>query len=43
MGGAYDTYGVQIHTGCVVGRSEGKRLLGRPKVRWRGNINLAFK
>jgi len=43
MGGAYDTYGIQIHRGCVVGRPEGKRLLGRPKDRWRGNIKLDFK
>jgi len=33
MGGIYATYGIQIHTGSVVGRPEGKRLLGRPKGR----------
>jgi len=43
MGGAYGTYGVQIHTGCELGRPERKRLLGRPRGRWRDNIKLDFK
>jgi hypothetical protein len=43
MDGAYDTYGIQIHTGCMVERPEGQRLLGRPKGRWRDNNKVDFK
>jgi hypothetical protein len=43
MGGAYDTYRIQVHAGYVVGKHEGKRLLGRPKGRWRDNIKVDFK
>jgi hypothetical protein len=43
MGGAYNTYGTQIHAGFVVGKPEGKRPLGRPKGRFRNNIKVNFK
>jgi hypothetical protein len=29
--------------GVLVGKPEGKRPLGRPKRRWKGNIKMAFK
>jgi hypothetical protein len=28
---------------CLVGKSEGKRLLGRPRHRWKDNIKWLFK
>jgi hypothetical protein len=43
MGGAYDTYGTQIHAGFMVWKSEEKRPLGRPKGRFRDNIKVSFK
>jgi hypothetical protein len=44
MGGACSAYGERrgIHR-VLVGKSEGKRSLGRPKCRWEDNINLEIQ
>jgi hypothetical protein len=41
MGGARRTYGEKIGAyRFLVGKPEGKRLLGRPKSRWEDNIKV---
>jgi len=30
----------EVHTGILVGRSEGKRSLGKPRRRWVDNIKI---
>jgi hypothetical protein len=43
MGRAYNTLGEMINAyRILVGRSEGKRPLGRPKNRWEDNIKVDF-
>ena len=39
MGGACDTYGGGVHR-VLVGKPEGKRLLGRPRRRWEDNTKM---
>jgi hypothetical protein len=43
MCGAYDTYGIQIHTGCVMAKPEGKQPLGRPRSTWKDKIKMDLK
>jgi len=43
MGGACSTYGGEKRRGVyrvLVGKPEGKRLLGRPRHRWEDNIKM---
>jgi len=42
MGGACGTYGGGVHR-VLVGKSEGKRPLGRPRRRWENNIKMDFQ
>ena len=39
MGGACGAYGGGVHR-VLVGKSEGKRPLGRPRLRWEDNIKM---
>jgi len=39
MGGACGAYGGGVHR-VLVGKPEGKRPLGRPRRRWKGNIKM---
>ena len=44
MGGACSTYGERgVIYSVLVGKSEGKRLLGRPRRRWENNIKMNLK
>jgi hypothetical protein len=44
VGGAYSTYGDGRGAyRILVGRPEGKRPLGIPRLRWENNIKLIFK
>ena len=40
MGGACSTYGERGIYRDLVGKSEGKRPLGRPRCRWEDNIKM---
>ena len=40
MGGACSTYGGRGVYKVLVGKPEGKRLLGRPRRRWEDNITM---
>jgi len=42
MGGACSAYGgrVEVYTGCLVGKPEGKGPLGRIRRRWEDNIKM---
>ena len=33
----------RVHKRYGWGKSEGKRLLGKPRRRWKGNIKMSFK
>jgi len=44
MGGACSTYGGTLGLYMVlVGKPEGKRLLGRPRRRWEDNIKMVLQ
>ena len=46
MGGACSAYGGEERRGVcrvLVGKSEGKRPLARPRRRWEGNIKMDFR
>jgi hypothetical protein len=41
IGGAYNTFGEEERCiQCLVGKTEGKRPLGRPRLRWEDNIKI---
>jgi hypothetical protein len=40
MGGACSTYGWRDVYRVLVGKPEGKRSLGRPRLRWEDNIRM---
>ena len=44
MGGACSTYGERrgVYRG-LVGKPEGKRSLGRPRLGWKDNIKMGFQ
>ena len=42
MGGVFSTYGRDAHR-VLVGITEGKRPLGRARLRWMGNMNIDLK
>jgi len=42
MAGAFSTYGGDAHR-VLVGIPEGKRPLGRTRLRWEGNMNMDLK
>jgi hypothetical protein len=43
MGRAYSTNGEKSTYSILVGKSEGKRPLGRPRCRWVDNIKMNLK
>ena len=43
MGGACGTYGRRERFRVLLGRTDGKRPLGRPRHRWEDNIKIDFK
>jgi len=45
MGGACSANGMrgEVHTGILLGKPEGKRPLGRPRLRWEDNIKVDLK
>ena len=42
MGGACSTFGEAVYR-VLVGKSEGKRPLGRPRCRWEDNIKMGLQ
>ena len=42
MGGVFSTYGRDAHR-VLVGIPEGKRPLGRTRLKWEGNMNMDLK